>query len=249
MPMLRHFHYRHGVAESSHGFERRRLESKDDQSIAVEVRPEHHINIWIASLSDAVVLALIRENPHWLRNAAVADRLCAWRQDLARGDRRKAEARALLKQLAEPTAPAARRGARPYSRVAAEARREVIDSIEADARKIRSEWLHIRANNPEAELAALGALFLRRLNGWAAPDPSIYSPESKVARGATLDPQWDEPQLLWRLAEQLLIVKDRDNKNYVVIDEGTWPRSRALALVSERWRVSKRWLREGLGQQ
>src|SRR5262249_26482943 len=73
MPMLKDIRSRHWVAASSHGFERRRLESREvpghpDQSMVVEVRPEHPVNTWVTSLPGHVVLALIRENPKWLRN-------------------------------------------------------------------------------------------------------------------------------------------------------------------------------------
>jgi hypothetical protein len=50
------------------------------------------------------------------------------------------------------------------------------------------------------------------------------------------------------LGQLLLVVKDRDDKDYVVIDEEAWPRAEALALLSARWQVSRRWIREGLGQ-
>ena len=244
--MLRDIRWRHMVAEHCHLFERRRVESRPipgepDKTIDVEAAPEHPVNTWLRSLSDSVIMGLIRENPHWLRNAAVADRICARRFALLKGN---ADARKLLRQLTISSVVGAARGRPSGPRAAAPARQGAMSRYEKEARGTRAAWLGLRADNPGVGLIELGRRTLRRLDGWDSPEVEEWSARRRF------DPyrKLTEPQLLMHLGQLLLVVKDRDDKDYVVIDEEAWPRAEALALLSARWQVSRRWIREGLGQ-
>jgi hypothetical protein len=247
MQMFRGILARHGVATACHTYPRRRMgdvpvEGRSDMTKTVELEPEHPVNAWLRSVSDEVILGLIRENPLWLRSPAIADRLAQHRERLNRGDR---NSRRFLQRLASPSpVPGRGRPSGPRIVSAASVRQWALSNYERQARDVRTVWLTLRAENPDDRLGDLGRRFVQHLKGWR--DPEALERWTKRMRRPPPFSELTEPQLLRHFADALPIVKDRDDKNYVRIDEDTWPRARSLALLAARWRVSKRWLRRGL---
>lgn len=247
---------RHMAAWNCERFDRKRTESRPlspeeaqergldpsgDSWADFTVAEEHPVTSWIRTLSDSVVIALIRENPYWLRNAAIADRIFRWRRDLLDGSNLAAHqvAKACLDQLAGHSVRRGRPSVGPQ--FSAEALREAFETVEARMRQDREAWLAVREEHSDkASLLTIGAAFLRRCPGWDSPEAEQWQSQAGYRVLGNLTPD----QTVQHLARHLLIVHDTndDKGRWVVIDDDGWPRAAAVALLAARWKTSKGWV-------
>jgi hypothetical protein len=188
---------------------------------------EHPITNWIRTLSDSAVMALIRENSYWLRNAALADRICRRRLDLLTGDD---TARAFLGQLLSPgSRPSGRHRPTSGPQFAPSMLCAALEMAQAQARADQVLWGGVReAATDHATWREVGAAFLRRVDGGDAP---------YVLRLTSR-------QVISHLGRHLVIVRpaNEDRTRWVCIDDPGWPRASAVALLAARWKVSKGWM-------
>ena len=232
------FTWRQISAQNCHRYERRKtkdIKLGPNRTKTVTAKEEHPINRWIRALPDDVAMALIREHPQWLRNAAVADRICKWRIDILGDDSTAKEAaKRFLEQLAG--GGHGRRG-RPTIGPKYPARDlwNAVKTVEANRLTDRKVWLRVREEaGARLGLLALGKVFWWRVNGWDA--------NSIRASGRDLD--LTDDQAVMHLGRLLVIVRDtkNDRGRWVTIDDEGWPRASAIALLSARWKVEKGWI-------
>lgn len=233
------FTWRQISAQNCHRYDRRRTKDVKlgpNRTKTVTAKEEHPVNAWIRALSDAVVMALIREHPQWLRNAGVADRICKWRIDLLADDPKISEpARGLLEQLAGRGF--GRRG-RP-NRGPRFPRRDLWNAVvvtEARQRVHHETWLRVRAEaDDNTGLLRLGSVFWWRAHGWTE--------ETLKPFGRDFGTLTDD-QIMMHLGQHLVIVRDtkNDRSRWVVIDDEGWPRASAIALLASRWKVERGWI-------
>jgi hypothetical protein len=226
-------------ANNCHRFDRRRekdIRLGKGRTKTVTGKEEHPVSRWIRTLADDVVMALIREHPLWLRNAAVADRICKWRIDLLGDDLVAREsARQLLEYLAG--GGHGRRG-RPSigPRFPARDLWTSVKAVEAHRRAERQTWLRVREGaRANATLLRLGEAFWQRVHGW--------DPDSIKALGRNAFTLTNE-QVVMHLGHLLVIVRDPKNTpgRWVAIDDEGWPRASTIALLAARWKVEKGWI-------
>jgi hypothetical protein len=230
-------------AQNCHLYERRRtkdLKLGPNRTKTVTAKEEHPVNRWLRTLSDDVVMAFIREHPQWLRNAAVADRICQWRIDLLSNDPTKREsARQLLEHLAGRSD--GRRG-RPSTgpRFPARDLGGAVEEVEAQQRIKRETWLRVREEmGAKISLLKLGEVFWQRVHGWDL--------DSSKEWGLALT----RDQAVMHLGRHLVIITQRsgDEIRWVAIDDDGWPRASAVAWLAARWKVSKGWVLKKLAHR
>ncbi len=226
--------WRHIAAQNCHQFERARYEDRpvgDDgrTTKSVKVSDEDDVNAWIRKQSDAVVMGLIRENALWLRNAAVADRICQWRLDMS----------PYLRELAGLKAGKGRGRPEAGPRFPSGMLHEAFLTIEREHQHQRNLWCAVREGAGSAPLLELGAEWWRQLHGW---DRVTVAAWERKAGSALF--QLTPEQAVKHLASHLVIVRDAndDRTRWVTIDDNGWPRAAAVALCAARCRVSKGWL-------
>jgi hypothetical protein len=233
------FTWRQIAAMNCHRFDRKREKNVPlgaGRTKTVTAKEEHPVNRWIRTLSGDVVLAMVRESPLWLRNGAVADRICRWCIDLVGHDPTASKAaRQFLERLAG--GGHGRRG-RPTigPRFPARDLWGAVEAVEAQRRAERDTWLLVRREaSAKTTLLSLGEVFWRRVHGW----------DSATIKGLERHlPNLTKDQVVMHLAQHLVIVRDTKNdpSRWVVIDDKGWPRASAIALLAARWDVEKGWI-------
>jgi len=227
--------WRHIAAGNCHSFEREKYEDRpvdENTTKTIKVEDEDAINTWIRTQPDAVVMALIRENALWLRNAAVADRICRWRLQTLDGD---TVAQAFLRQLAGHQSRKGHPQAGP--RFPSLQLRQAIEAVEADRGTERELWLKVREeSDAKATLLGIGETWWWRKHGWDAARVAWWKDNGRRSLKLTGD------QAVMHLGRHLVIVRDTNDDRWVVIDDEGWPRAVAVALLAARWKVSKGWV-------
>ena len=171
------------------------------------------ISAFVADHSDAALLKLIAEQPRWLGATAVLDRIVFHREMVMQG--RAPASRRFLDGLQRALTPNSAHRERRYDD---ELVAQAYGHAHSASVKIRAAYLELRLDSPHSTIVQLGRRLHDRLKG---DDASL-----------------DVSMVKSFLAEIGAVVKDRDGRRYVTIEDEGWPRARSIAFLSAYFDLS-----------